>query len=129
MPDAASSAPSASLPSWRVLTAGATTILVLSIAVIAGLTSDTTGGTPVIFVSRLSSAIDGVATRAGGVWWSYAFLLGAVAAFNPCGFALLPAYLGLAWRIPEAARASRRGQPDRCRSPQRSPPHSRCSSA
>jgi cytochrome c biogenesis protein CcdA len=49
----------------------------------------------VIFVSRLSSAIDGVATRAGGVWWSYAFLLGAVAAFNPCGFALLPAYLGL----------------------------------
>ena len=35
------------------------------------------------------------ASRAGGVWWVYAFALGAVAAFNPCGFALVPAYLGL----------------------------------
>lgn len=95
MPDAARSAPSRSLPGRRVLAAGATTLLVLSIAVIAGLASDPTGGTPVIFVSRISSVIDDVATRAGGVWWSYAFLLGAVAAFNPCGFALLPAYLGL----------------------------------
>jgi cytochrome c-type biogenesis protein len=64
-------------------------------AVVAGLTSPTTGGTPVIFVERISSAISDAASRAGEVWWVYAFALGAVAAFNPCGFALVPAYLGL----------------------------------
>lgn len=89
-------APSRSLPHRRALIAGATTLAVLAVAVIAGLTSSPTGGAPVIFVSRVSSTIGDAATRAGGgFWWSYAFLLGAVAAFNPCGFALLPAYLGL----------------------------------
>jgi cytochrome c-type biogenesis protein len=70
-------------------------VLVLAIAVIAGLASPTTGGGLVIFVDRVSSAISGWASRAGGIWWAYAFALGAVAAFNPCGFALVPAYLGL----------------------------------
>src|SRR6266542_3600508 len=79
----------------RVLLAGAVTLLVLAVAVIAGLASPTTGGTPVIFVDRVSSEISGWASRAGEVWWAYAFALGAVAAFNPCGFAMLPAYLGL----------------------------------
>jgi cytochrome c-type biogenesis protein len=79
----------------RVVLAAAVTVLVLAIAVIAGLTSPTTGGAPVIFVDRISSAISGWASRAGQLWWAYAFALGAVAAFNPCGFALLPAYLGL----------------------------------
>src|SRR5712691_3901541 len=79
----------------RVVLAAAVTVLVLAIAVIAGLTSSTTGGTPVILVDRFSSAISGWASRAGQLWWAYAFALGAVAAFNPCGFALLPAYLGL----------------------------------
>jgi cytochrome c biogenesis protein CcdA len=80
---------------WRTVLAIAVTLLVLAVAVIAGLTSPTTGGTPVIFVERISSAISNAATRAGEVWWVYAFALGAVAAFNPCGFALVPAYLGL----------------------------------
>jgi cytochrome c biogenesis protein CcdA len=71
------------------------TVLVLAAALIAGLTSPTTGGTPVIFVERISSAISNTASRAGQVWWVYALALGAVAAFNPCGFALVPAYLGL----------------------------------
>jgi cytochrome c-type biogenesis protein len=79
----------------RTVLAGAVTLLVLAVAVIAGLTSPTTGGAPVIFVERISSAISNTASRAGEVWWVYAFALGAVAAFNPCGFALLPAYLGL----------------------------------
>jgi cytochrome c-type biogenesis protein len=79
----------------RTVLAGALTALVLAVAVIAGLTSPTTGGTPVIFVERISSAISNAASRAGEVWWVYAFALGAVAAFNPCGFALVPAYLGL----------------------------------
>jgi cytochrome c biogenesis protein CcdA len=80
---------------WRTPLAAALTVGVLVVAVIAGLTSPTTGGTPVIFVGRISSVITDLSSRAGGVWWAYAFTLGAVAAFNPCGFALLPAYLGL----------------------------------
>jgi len=79
----------------RTVLAAAVTLLVLAVAVIAGLTSPTTGGTPVLFVERISSAISNVASRAGEIWWVYAFVLGAVAAFNPCGFALVPAYLGL----------------------------------
>src|SRR6266566_563741 len=79
----------------RAVLAAGVAVLVLAIAVIAGLTSPTTGGAPVIFVDRVSSAISGWASRAGELWWAYAFALGAVAAFNPCGFALLPAYLGL----------------------------------
>jgi cytochrome c-type biogenesis protein len=79
----------------RVVMAATTTLVILAIAVIAGLVSSPDGGAPVIFVNRVSSAIGDIATRAGGFWWSYAFLLGGVAAFNPCGFALLPAYLGL----------------------------------
>jgi cytochrome c biogenesis protein CcdA len=71
------------------------TALVLAVAVIAALTSPTTGGSPVIFVERISSSISNAASPMGEAWWVYAFALGAVAAFNPCGFALVPAYLGL----------------------------------
>ena len=74
----------------------AVTVLVLGVAVTAGLLSSPEGGIPVIFVERISSAISSLTSGAGSsVWWVYAFLLGIVAAFNPCGFALLPAYLGL----------------------------------
>lgn len=49
-----------------------------------------------IFVERISAQLGQVASGAtSGLWWTYAFLLGAVAAFNPCGFGLIPAYLGL----------------------------------
>jgi cytochrome c-type biogenesis protein len=73
-----------------------TTLAILAVSVAAGLLSSRAGGAPVNFVDHISSAIDAVADGAGSrVWWTYAFLLGAVAAFNPCGFALLPAYLGL----------------------------------
>ena len=82
--------------SRRPIWAAAVTMLVLSVAVTAGLLSSPEGGTPVIFVERISSAISGLTSGAGsGLWWVYAFFLGIVAAFNPCGFALLPAYLGL----------------------------------
>ena len=80
----------------RTIAAIVTTAIVLAVAFSAGLSSPTDGGAPVIFVSRLSATIGNAITGAGGsLWWTYAFLLGAVAAFNPCGFALLPAYLGL----------------------------------
>jgi cytochrome c-type biogenesis protein len=80
----------------RARLAVVTTLLVLSVAVTAGLLLSSDGGTPVIFVERISSEIGGLTSGAGGtIWWVYAFLLGVVAAFNPCGFALLPAYLAL----------------------------------
>jgi len=69
-------------------------ILALLVAVAAGLSSSSDGGAPVLFIERISSTIGNVASRPN-VWWIYAFLLGAVAAFNPCGIAILPAYLGL----------------------------------
>jgi len=91
---ASTGAPRSSLA--RILAASVTTLLVLVLAVTAGLLASPDGGTPVIFVARISSAINDLVTGAGSsVWWVYAFLLGVVAAFNPCGFALLPAYLGL----------------------------------
>jgi cytochrome c-type biogenesis protein len=80
----------------RRIWAVAVTVLVLGVAVTAGLLSSPEGGTPVIFVERISSTISSLTSGAGSsIWWVYAFLLGIVAAFNPCGFALLPAYLGL----------------------------------
>ncbi len=80
----------------RIAVATVSAVLTLALAVTAGLLAPADGGAPVIFVDRVSSAISGVAAGAGtSVWWVYAFLLGVVAGFNPCGFALLPAYLGL----------------------------------
>ncbi len=80
----------------RIWAAAVTTLVILTAAVTAGLLSSPDGGTPVIFVERISSQISQVASgKVSTLWWTYAFLLGVVAAFNPCGFALLPAYLGL----------------------------------
>jgi cytochrome c-type biogenesis protein len=73
----------------------AATFGVLTMAATAGLLSSPASA-PVIYVERISSRIGQVAPGvAGGVWWTYAYLLGVVAAFNPCGFGLLPAYVGL----------------------------------
>src|SRR5438128_1032125 len=84
------------VPRARIWVAAMTAMAVLVLSVIAGLASSGTGGGPVTVVDRISTSISAIASGAGSrVWWTYAFLLGAVAAFNPCGFALLPAYLGL----------------------------------
>jgi cytochrome c-type biogenesis protein len=81
--------------SQRRIWAAGITVFVLVVAVTAGLLTSPDGGTPVIFVERISSAIGGLTSGAGNLWWVYAYMLGMVAAFNPCGFALLPAYLCL----------------------------------
>ena len=79
----------------RIWAAAITTLAILTAAVTAGLLSSPEGGTPVIFVERISSQISQIASGpVSSLWWAYAFLLGVVAAFNPCGFAVLPAYLG-----------------------------------
>ena len=80
----------------RTWVAGVITLGVLTVSVTAGLLSSLDGGAPVIFVERMSSQIGEVASgAAGSLWWVYALLLGGVAAFNPCGIGLVPAYLGL----------------------------------
>ena len=99
-------------PQRRTWVAAMATVAILGLTVTAGLLSPVDGGAPVIFVERISSQLGQIASGAtGGVWWTYAFLLGAVAAFNPCGFGLLPAYLGLylndGTRQSGAARARR----------------------
>jgi cytochrome c-type biogenesis protein len=89
------------------------TVVVLTVAVIGGLLSPPTGGSAVIAVDRLSSAVTDPLSRLGGrIVWVYAFLLGSAAAFNPCGFGLIPAYVGLylseeGHRVTVAARARR----------------------
>jgi len=51
---------------------------------------------PILWVERLGSLASGFVLRAGqGVGLGAAFVAGTIAAFNPCGFALVPAYLGL----------------------------------
>lgn len=76
--------------------AAGVTLFILTTSVTAGLLSSADGGAPVIFVERISSQLSQVTSiSVSRLWWVYAFLLGTIAAFNPCGFAILPAYLGL----------------------------------
>jgi len=68
---------------------------VLAVAVGIGLRSAPGSWGPVIFVETLSARISGVLLSLGArahLW--YAFVAGLVASVNPCGFVLLPAYLG-----------------------------------
>jgi cytochrome c-type biogenesis protein len=82
--------------SRRTVVAVIVSLIVLGLAVAAGLGSPPTGGSPVIFVDRLSSAItNAFSIISGRVLFVYAFVLGAATVFNPCGFGLIPAYLGL----------------------------------
>jgi cytochrome c-type biogenesis protein len=72
------------------------TAVVLAIAVAAGMAARSVTFGPLIFVESLSGRFSGLLLSLGTVApLSYAFLAGMVAAFNPCGFVLLPAYLGL----------------------------------
>ena len=83
-------------PSRRPWIGAVVAAAVLALAVVAALATGARVGGPVLFVERVSSTISGIVQRAGAnLRFGYAFLAGVVAAFNPCGFALLPAYLGM----------------------------------
>lgn len=72
--------------------AGVTFTLVALLAVAAD--GDVT--LPILWVERVVSLVSGLVQGAGeGIGFGTAFVAGAIAAFNPCGFALVPAYLGL----------------------------------
>jgi cytochrome c-type biogenesis protein len=82
------------LPARTALAAGIT-VTVLAVALAAGSASAATWG-PLVFAESLSARISGALLLLGTkVPLGYAFVAGMVASVNPCGFVLLPAYLGL----------------------------------
>lgn len=100
------STPSVRTPSRRMWIAATVSVIVLAVTVTAALAAGARVGGPVLFVERVSAAISGVIRRAGSdLRLAYAFLAGVVAAFNPCGFALLPAYLGMYLGDPVSGRS------------------------
>ena len=69
---------------------------VLVLAVAGGLRSSPTALGPLIFVESLSARVSGIFLSLGTkAPLGYAFVAGMIASVNPCGFVLLPAYLGL----------------------------------
>ena len=68
---------------------------VLALAVAAGVRLSPAAPGPLIFVESLSARISGILLSFGTkAPLGYAFVAGMVASVNPCGFVLLPAYLG-----------------------------------
>jgi cytochrome c-type biogenesis protein len=93
-------------PPW--LAAGLTAA-VLAAAIAAGALATSVTFGPLIFVDSVSGRFSGLFLELGAVApLSYAFVAGMVAAFNPCGFVLLPAYLGLYLGDEQAVRARQR---------------------
>jgi len=78
----------------RAWLAAGVSAAVLALAVIAGVRSPVASG-PLIAVESLSARISGIFLSLGTkAPLGYAFVAGMIASVNPCGFALLPAYLG-----------------------------------
>jgi len=86
----------ASRPSARTTVAATITVGLLVVAVVAALLAAPAPTGPLLFVETLSAALSGGIFALGArLALGYAVLAGMVASVNPCGFALLPAYLGL----------------------------------
>lgn len=87
--------PSLRLPARTGVAAGITAA-VLIFAVVAGVASATAAPGPLVFAESVSAVISGAVLLLGTkVPLGYALVAGMVASVNPCGFVLLPAYLGL----------------------------------
>jgi cytochrome c biogenesis protein CcdA len=68
---------------------------VLALAVAGGVRPSPADWEPLILVESLSAHISGIFLLLGTTAaFGYAFVAGMVASVNPCGFVLLPAYLG-----------------------------------
>jgi cytochrome c-type biogenesis protein len=79
----------------RAWLAAGVSAAVLVLAVAAGARSSPAAWGPLIFVESLSARISGIFLALGTkAPFGYAFVAGMVASVNPCGFVLLPAYLG-----------------------------------
>jgi cytochrome c-type biogenesis protein len=83
------------LPARSWLAAGLTAA-VLATAIGAGVLSSTAASGPLVFVESVSAHLSGAFLALGAkAPLAYAVVAGMVASVNPCGFVLLPAYLGL----------------------------------
>src|SRR5215470_13308669 len=92
--------------SW--LAAGITAA-VLALAIAAGARTSTAAPGPLMFVESLAVRVSGRFLWAGTkLPLGYAFVAGMVASVNPCGFVLLPAYLGYYLGDGESATARAR---------------------
>jgi cytochrome c biogenesis protein CcdA len=79
----------------RAVAASGISIAVLGLAVAAGLRSSLTSLGPLVAVESVAARISGVLLSLGTkAPLGYAVVAGMIAAVNPCGFALLPGYLG-----------------------------------
>src|SRR5262245_38928360 len=79
----------------RALVAAGVSAAVLALAVAAGVRSSPAAWGPLIFVESASARLSGLFLAFGTkAPLGYAFVAGMVASVNPCGFVLLPAYLG-----------------------------------
>ncbi len=86
------------------------TAAALATAIAAGAVSSPAHWGPLIFVETLSARASGLLLLLGTkVPLGYAFVAGMIASVNPCGFALLPAYLGL--YLGDARGAAGAGRP------------------
>ena len=82
-------------PLARVWLAVAISAAVLAMAIAAGLRISAAAPGPLIFTETLSARVSGLFLLAGTkAPLGYALVAGMVAAVNPCGFVLLPGYLG-----------------------------------
>src|SRR6266571_658398 len=81
--------------SARAWLAAGVSAAVLALALAAGVHASAAGSGPLIFVESVSARISGIFLSFGArAPLGYAFVAGMVASVNPCGFVLLPAYLG-----------------------------------
>ncbi|HEV2374617.1 MAG TPA: cytochrome c biogenesis protein CcdA [Streptosporangiaceae bacterium] len=79
----------------RVWLAVGISVAVLLLAVAAAVRASPANLGPLVFVESISARISGLFLSLGTkAPFGYAFVAGAVASVNPCGFVLLPAYLG-----------------------------------
>jgi cytochrome c-type biogenesis protein len=93
----------------RARLAAAITVAVLAVAVAAGTAGSSVIWGPLVFAESVSAMISGAVFALGTkVPFGYAFVAGMVASVNPCGFVLLPAYLGL--YLGESQDGGRRGR-------------------
>jgi cytochrome c-type biogenesis protein len=82
-------------PWARIWLAAGVTAVLLALAIIAAVGISPSAPGPLILVESLSARISGLFLLAGAkVPVGYALIAGMIASVNPCGFVLLPAYLG-----------------------------------
>ena len=80
----------------RLITTGVWVALALSVSIIASILANLTNFQGVnTAMESVSGAVQGLLSNVVGATGLFSFSAGVVSAVNPCGFAMLPAYLGL----------------------------------